>query len=67
MKKVCSFKVVGNEFQLYAVVVFIVMLSSNALKLIKDILFKVIHKATIAYKLLLHAFFISAGSNAPIF
>jgi hypothetical protein len=45
----------ANGNQLYAVVVFIVMKYSIVLKLIKDIPFKSIFKATIAYKLLLAA------------
>jgi hypothetical protein len=46
-------KVAANVFQLYAVVVFVGILSATVLKLIKDILFKFIPQATIAYKLML--------------
>jgi hypothetical protein len=45
---VVSRRMTHNGFQLYAVVVFIVMLPINVLKLIKDILLKSIPKATIA-------------------
>jgi hypothetical protein len=38
----------GNVFQLYAVVVFVVLKCTVVPKLIKGILFKVIPKATIA-------------------
>jgi len=41
-------RLAANVFQLYAVVVFIVMLFTTVLKLIKDILFKSIPQATIA-------------------
>jgi hypothetical protein len=43
----------SNVFQLYAVVVFIVLMLTTVLKPTKDILSKSIPKATIAYKLLL--------------
>jgi hypothetical protein len=48
-------KMTANGFQLYAVVVFVVLPFTSVLKLIKDILIKSIPKATIAYKLLLAA------------
>jgi hypothetical protein len=44
-----------NGFQLYAVVVFVVLKYTIVQKLTKDILFKINRSATIAYKLLLAA------------
>jgi len=45
----------ANGFQLYAVVVFVVLKYTIVQKLTKDILFKINRSATIAYKLLLAA------------
>ena len=49
--RMCHAMVAANVLQLCAVVVFNVLPSTPVLKLNKDILFYVIPKATIAYKL----------------